>query len=183
MAAIPWGLIIKIVALLAIIGAAIAGISYVVDSLQDQGREMEKAKNLTDKAKEDETRAIAFGEAVKRVQDYRDEQERNLIEVMNGKDKAIADLEKRERAAIAAGRGLYISSQACSSPAAREGETTGPGLVTGGSGRVRLSLADESNVRTDYGLAQRVVIQYNACREKLRTLVIVDDGSIAGATE
>ncbi len=154
-------------------GLAIGGLTSWKVTANSYKAEMVDAAN--EKVKEQQEVAVEVAASVKRVQEFRDEQEKNLSEVINAKDKAIADLAKRERDAVAANRGLFVSAGACAGAGRVPAKTQGASINVGGAGRVRLSGEDESHIRTDYGDAQRVVIQYNACREKLRSLVTVEE--------
>jgi hypothetical protein len=128
-----------------------------------------------EKIKEQQQIAVEVAASVKRVQEFRDEQEKNLSEVINAKDKAIEDLQKRERDARVANRGLFVSARACASSHGMPAEAESPEVANSGPDRVRLSSEDEQHIRADYGDAQRVVIQYNACRDKLKELVTVEE--------
>lgn len=163
-----------LIAVYAIIAAVIFGAGAGVGTwLTSNSYKADMLDAANQKIKDQEIVAVEIGESVKRVQEFRDEQEKNLVEVINGKDKAIADLQKRERAALAANRGLFVHAPACNGSDRVSAETDSASLTIGGTGRARLSPEDEHDIRAAFGDAQRVVIQYNACREKLRSLVTV----------
>ena len=108
------------------------------------------------------------------VHKYRDEQEKNLNKVIDDKDQAITKLQKAEHDARTVNRGLWVNSGACrGSAAVPVRNNAGAGLTSGGAGRVRLSLQDEHDIRLAFGDAQRVVIQYNACRARLKSIATV----------
>lgn len=153
-------------------GLAIGGLTSWKVTANSYKADLVDAAN--EKVKEQQAIAVEVAASVKRVQEFRDEQEKNLSEVINAKDKAIDDLQKRERDALAANRGLFISAGACTGANGMSAKTPGASVNVSGAGRVRLSGEDESHIRADYGDAQRVVIQYNACREKLKSLVEVE---------
>lgn len=162
-----------IIAIYAIIAAVIFGAGFAVgDHLTTNSYKAKMLDVANEKIKDDGIVAVEVAASVQRVHDFRDEQDKNLMGVINEREKAIADLEQRER--TAANRGLFVSSAACNGQNGMPGKTDSASVVVSGSGRVRLSGEDESHVRIDYGDAQRVVIQYNACRKKLKSLVTVD---------
>ncbi len=145
------------------LGSYLTANSYKADMLDASNEKIEQQNII----------AVEVAESVKRVQEFRDEQEKNLVEVINEREKSLADLHKRERAAVAANRGLFVSAATCSGKNGVSAETGSTSIVSSGADRVRLSFTDEHDIRSAFGDAQRVVIQYNACREKLKSLVTV----------
>lgn len=121
--------------------------------------------------------AVEVAESVKRVHDYRDEQEKNLSGVINERDEQIAKLEKSERDARAANRGLFVSAGTCASSHGVPSEAKSAEVANSRSDRVRLSSEDAENIRRDYSDAQAVVIQYQACRKMLSSLVNTSDSN------
>lgn len=163
-----------IIAVYALIAAVIFGAGAATGyKLTSNSFKADMLEAANEKVREQAEVAVEIGESVKRVQAYRDEQEQNLVEVINGKDKAISDLQKRERDALAANRGLFVSAPACVSQNGVPTNAGSSGLAGSGASRVRLSPQDEYDIRSAFGDAQRVVIQYNACRDKLKSLVRV----------
>lgn len=163
-----------IIAIYGIIAAVIFGSGYGAGAhLTANSYKAKMLEAANQKIEDQNIVAVEVAASVKRVQEFRDEQEKNLVEVINGKEKAISDLQKRERDAVAANRGLWVSAAACSGADGVSAKTSSPGITVSAPRGVRLSSEDESHIRADYGDAQRVVIQYAACREKLRSLVDV----------
>lgn len=163
-----------ILAIYGIITAVIFGAGFAVgDHLTSNSYKAKILDVANEKIKEQGIVAVEVAASVKRVHDFRDEQEKNLVEVINGKEKAIADLERRER--VTANNGLFVSTPACDSSNGMPLKTDSSGITVSATRRARLSGEDEHDIRAAFGDAQRVVIQYNACREKLKTLVTVTD--------
>lgn len=163
-----------IIAIYAIIAAVIFGAGFAVgDHLTANSYKAKMLDVANEKIKDDGIVAVEVAASVQRVHDFRDEQDKNLMGVINEREKAIADLERRERDSV--NRGLFVSASACSGQNGMPGKTDSASVAISGAGRVRLSAQDEHDIRTDYGDAQRVVIQYNACREKLKSLVEIGE--------
>lgn len=155
-----------IIGALSIIGAC----WYVVSTTHQSGRTVERAEWLEKEKAQQEAQAKALGEAMQRVADQNEQNEKNTMEVLNEKDQAINRLEYDMRAQRAANRGLWITTKACRDNVAMPGKTESPGQP-GDSEQIRLSEDVERRLRDLAETAQRVAIDHNACVATLAPLI------------
>lgn len=94
---------------------------------------------------------------------------KQLEELTNAKKQAIKTLERD--VVDLRKRGLYITASACPDPGASEATDTSG--ASSPAGRIRLPLEAEAGLISLAEDAQRVVIQYNACRTELMQIADV----------
>lgn len=155
-----------IIGALAIIGAC----WYVVHAIHQNGRTVERAEWLEKEKTQQDAQAKALGEAMQRVADQNEKNQKNTMEVINAKDQAINKLENDMRAQRAANRGLWITAKACRDNGAMPGKTESTSQP-GDTEPIRLPEAIERRLRDLAETAQRLAIDHNACVAKLAPLV------------
>ena len=151
-------------------GVILLVIGSIVFAIHDNGRKIERGVWLQEQSDYQQALAKELGEAMQRKADLERENLKSIAKAINEKDSSIAKLEHD----INATRRLYVAAEnkKCSPrDLSRKAESTGQ---SGGKAvRVELSEQDAENIRRDYTDAQRVVIQYEACRAALLPLVEV----------
>ena len=151
-------------------GLLVAGLVYYGGyKAYDNGRSVERAV-WQEKFLKEETAAKEALLLAQAAAHYQEEQHRKqLEELTDAKKRAIKNL-KSDIASLSR-RGLYIEATSC--PDIGAGETESTGQSSGGTGRVRLPQQAEGDLISLAEDAQQVVIQYQACREELLSLVEV----------
>lgn len=99
------------------------------------------------------------------------EYQTNLAKMENALDEANKKRDADVRALSA--RGLYVRAKGCPAPDSRVSYAENTSPPSSGADRVRLSEEDERQLIAIANDAQRVVEQYNACRQVLGTLAEV----------
>lgn len=155
-----------IIGALAIVGS----LWYVVNSIHQNGRAVERAEWLEKENTQQEDIAKALGEAMRRVADQNEQNSKNTMEVLNAKDQAINKLENDMRAQRAANRGLWITAKVCRDSGNMPGKTKSTGQP-GDAEHIRLPEDVERRLRDLAETAQRLAIDHNACAAKLAPLV------------
>lgn len=170
-----WNTVLKYLALLGMVAAVVIGIWYGAHLIHADGRDVEKAIWLKKIGDDERDRADKQQKLDKIRKDEHDAQQKAAIGAIGNEKKKLAELEKRERDLLAANTGMYVTIKKLrtSAETGQAGKDNGSCLGSETGGRVRLSDEDAANIRTDYGLAQRVAIQYQTCRETLIPLVDV----------
>lgn len=159
-----------IIGALTIIGACY----YVVHSIHENGRQVERAIWLEKEKADKDAIAKALGEAMQRVADKNERNSKNTMEVLNAKDQAINKLENDVRAQRATNRGLWIDRKACDRANALSGQTKGASQPNN-SEFLRLPVDVEQSLRDLAETAQRLAIDHNACVAELSPLVDVSN--------
>lgn len=154
---------VKYIVILLVIGS-------IVFAIHDNGRKIERGVWLKEQSDYQKALAKDLGEAMQRKADLEQDNLKSIAKAINEKDNAIALLEHD----IKATRRLYVTekNKKCSSGGVPR-KTESSSQPGGQAGRVELYEQDERNIRRDYADAQRVVIQYEACRAALLPLVDV----------
>lgn len=150
--------------------AIISACWYVVSAIHQNGRTVERAEWLEKEKAREEDLSKALGEAMQRVADQDENNQKNTMEVINAKDQAINKLENDMRAQRAANRGLWITAKACRDNGAMPGKTESTSQP-GDTEQIRLPEAIERRLRDLAETAQRLAIDHNACVAKLAPLV------------
>lgn len=151
-------------------GLVVAGlIGFAGYKVREDGRLVERAiwqeRELKQQAEAREALMSAHKLAAFQAAAHR----QRLEELTNVKRQAIKTLERD--VVDLRSRGLYITAKACPEPGASEAsDSSGAGSP---SGRIRLPAKAEDDLISLAEDAQRVVIQYNACRTELMEIADV----------
>ncbi len=143
---------------------------FVVHEIYQNGRTVERAEWLGKEKAQTDATAKALGEAMQRVADQNEKNQKNTMEVLNAKDQAINKLENDMRAQRAANRGLWITAKACGDSGTVRGKTESTGQP-GDPEQIRLPEDVERRLRDLAETAQRLAIDHNACVAELAPLV------------
>lgn len=136
------------------------------------GKKIERAEWVEKNAQRDALLANELGEAMAAKARIEDENTDNLMRIIDDKDAALDKLNRD----LVNTRGLYIRAKNTSCPAnAVPGKAESTGESGGGAGRERLPEPVEAGLWKLAADAQKVVIQYETCRQALRPLVEVVD--------
>ncbi|AEJ02163.1 hypothetical protein Nit79A3_2391 [Nitrosomonas sp. Is79A3] len=145
---------------------------FVVHEIHQNGRTVERAEWLEKEKAQTDAIAKAMGEAMQRVAEQNEKNQKNTMEVLNAKDQAINNLENDMRAQRATNRGLWITAEACDDNGAMPGKTKNTSQP-GDPEQIRLPGDVERRLRDLAETAQRLAIDHNACVAELAPLVDV----------
>lgn len=134
------------------------------------GKKIERAEWLGEKVLKDALLAKELSEAMAAKAKVENENTDNLMRIIDEKDAALDKLNSD----LAHTRGLYIRTKNASCSAnSVSGKTESSEQSGGGTGRERLPEPVEERLWGLAADAQKVVIQYEACRRALKPLVEV----------
>ncbi|MXS81589.1 hypothetical protein [Nitrosomonas oligotropha] len=151
--------------------------STIHDNIFDDGRAAERAEWQEKEIKRTEDLAKAIADATQALAKERETQVNGLTGALSDEIKAREKLNNDMATINRTNRGLWIDAKNCRNRTAETaGKTESASVGASGTDRIRLPGEIEQNLR-DYSVdAQKVVIQYNTCREILAPLVeIVTD--------
>lgn len=156
-----------------------AGVNKERSFWQEKNAKQEKERSRNEEVKARELRLAMEREA----KDWLDH-EKNLLGVIDEKTRKNKELDTQLASVRNAYRGLWIDSQGkvCGgiSETGKADDTSVPG---GGTGQTRLPERAERFLQTLAADADRVVIQYDACRKELRNVTTVAEETIRHAIQ
>ena len=158
--------VLPLVLILSILG-------YAGYQVHDNGRQVERVIWQEKVIEEAQIAEAELAMALALVATQAEEHRKQLQELTNAKQEAILALERD--VADLSNRGLYIPASSCPDPGS--GEATDTGGASKASSRIRLPQAIENNLIQLAADAQRVVIQYEACRTELMEITTIIGGT------
>jgi hypothetical protein len=166
-------LLVRVVPWVVLVALVLGGGYFLVDSIYDSGYESGKTNER--KAWQDKQAALAaeLALSMQRVAAELARQEKQLLGVIDEKSRKNRELDDRVASLLHANRGLWVDRAKADANGAATGKACDSGLAGGGTGRARLPENAERFLRARAVAADKVVIQYEACRAALKNITVI----------
>lgn len=162
----PWVVLVALV---------LGGAYLLVDAIHESGYESGEAHERTLWQDKQAALAAELALSMERMAAARAKDEKQLLGIIDEKNRQNKVLDDRVNALVTANRGLWVAARETPAIAtnAKGGKTCDSGVTGGGTGRTRLPENAERFLRARAIAADKVVIQYEACRAALKNITVI----------
>jgi hypothetical protein len=166
-------LLVRVVPWVVLVALVLGGAYLLVDVIHDSGYESGEAHERTIWQGKQAALAAELALSMERMAAARAKDEKQLLGVIDEKNRSNKALDDRVAALVNANRGLWVDRAKADANGTATGKACDFGLAGGGTGRARLPENVERFLRARAVAADKVVIQYEACRAALKNITVI----------